>query len=61
MTAAKETTLNELGEMLAHVVERMATKEDMRSIVAEGLASVLGELGSIQGHGLSTENSTRAS
>src|SRR4051812_40467956 len=26
---AKETTLNELGEMLTHVVEHMATKEDV--------------------------------
>lgn len=26
---AKETTLNELGEMLGHVVEHMATKEDI--------------------------------
>jgi hypothetical protein len=25
--AAKETTLKEVGEMLAHVVEHMATKE----------------------------------
>ena len=26
---AKETTLKEVGEMLAHVVEHMATKEDV--------------------------------
>ena len=26
--AAKKTTLNELGQMLTHVVEHMATKED---------------------------------
>jgi septation ring formation regulator EzrA len=48
MTAAKETTLNELGEMLAHVVERMATKDDVRSIITEELAPVLAELGSIR-------------
>jgi hypothetical protein len=29
MTAAKETTLREVGEMLTHVVEHMATKEDV--------------------------------
>jgi hypothetical protein len=29
MAAAKKTTLNELGEMLSHVVEHMATKEDV--------------------------------
>jgi chromosome segregation ATPase len=29
MNAAKETTLNELAEMLSHVVEHMATKEDI--------------------------------
>jgi hypothetical protein len=29
MTAGKETTLTEVGEMLAHVVEHMATKEDI--------------------------------
>jgi hypothetical protein len=29
MTAAKETTLNEVGEMLGHVVEHMATKVDV--------------------------------
>ena len=29
MAAAKETTLKEVGEMLTHVVEHMATKEDV--------------------------------
>ena len=29
----KKTTLNELGEMLEFVVKRMATKDDIRSIV----------------------------
>jgi hypothetical protein len=28
--AAKEVTLNEIGEMLGHVVEHMATKEDLQ-------------------------------
>jgi len=27
--AAKKTILNEVGEMLAHVVKHMATKEDL--------------------------------
>lgn len=30
--AAKETTLNELGEMLTHVVEHMATKDDLTAL-----------------------------
>jgi hypothetical protein len=30
--AAKETTLREVGEMLTHVVEHMATKEDITRI-----------------------------
>ena len=29
MTAAKETTLKEVGEMLTHVVRHMASKEDV--------------------------------
>jgi hypothetical protein len=29
---AKETTLGEVGEMLAHVVEHMATKEDIARV-----------------------------
>jgi len=33
--AAKETTLNELGEMLAHVVERMVSKDDLAEVRAE--------------------------
>ena len=32
MAAAKETTLTEVGEMLTHVVERMATKEDVAKL-----------------------------
>jgi chromosome segregation ATPase len=32
---AKETTLNELGEMLGHVVEHMATKDDLAEVRAE--------------------------
>jgi len=31
--AAKETTIRELAEMLTHVVEHMATKDDVRAIV----------------------------
>jgi hypothetical protein len=29
---AKETTLNEIGEMLAHVVKHMATKDDIADV-----------------------------
>jgi hypothetical protein len=32
MAAAKETTLREVGEMLTHVVEHMATKEDVAGL-----------------------------
>jgi septal ring factor EnvC (AmiA/AmiB activator) len=32
MTAAKETTLKEVSEMLAHVVTHMATKEDVAKL-----------------------------
>jgi len=34
----REQRSTNFGETLAHVVERMATKEDVRSIVAEELA-----------------------
>jgi septal ring factor EnvC (AmiA/AmiB activator) len=30
--AAKKTTLNEFGEMLAHVVKHMATKDDLAQL-----------------------------
>ena len=33
--AAKKTTLEELGEMLAHVVKHMATKEDIGDVKRE--------------------------
>jgi hypothetical protein len=32
---AKETSLNEIGEMLAHVVKHMATKDDIAEIRKE--------------------------
>lgn len=58
MSAAKETTLNELGEMLAHVVEHMATKEDIAALrtefksdiaaLAEQVASIERELKTIR-------------
>ena len=44
---AKETTLKELGEMLAHVVKHMATKEDIANL-ARQLTSVERELKSIR-------------
>lgn len=31
---AKKTTLKEIGDMLAHVVKHMATKEDLASVEA---------------------------
>ena len=33
--ASKQTTLNELGEMLGHVVEHMATKEDIKDMATK--------------------------
>ena len=54
---AKETTLKEVGEMLAHVVEHMATKDDLRSfatkedvraIVSEELRPIRAELADIR-------------
>ena len=33
--ASKKTTLEELGEMLAHVVKHMATKEDIADVRRE--------------------------
>jgi predicted nucleic acid-binding Zn-ribbon protein len=33
--AAKETTLNELGEMLAYVVKHIATKDDLTALRTE--------------------------
>ena len=32
---AKETTLNEIGEMLAHIVKHMATKDDIADVRRE--------------------------
>ena len=32
---AKKTTLNEIGEMLAHVVKHMATKDDIAEVRRE--------------------------
>ena len=45
--ASKETTLKELGEMLAHVVEHMATKEDIAALAGQ-LTSMEGELKAIR-------------
>ena len=44
---AKETTLRELGEMLAHIVERMATKDDIASLAGQ-LTSMERELKTIR-------------
>jgi septal ring factor EnvC (AmiA/AmiB activator) len=43
----KETTLKEVGEILAQVVERMATKEDIANLGGQ-LASIERELKSIR-------------
>ena len=32
---AKETTLNEIGETLAHVVKHMATKDDLKELATK--------------------------
>ena len=45
---AKETTLKELGEMLTHVVDHMATKGDIATL-AEQLTSMERELKAIRG------------
>jgi septation ring formation regulator EzrA len=45
--AAKETTLKELGEMLGHVVEHMATKEDIANLGGQ-LTGIEHELKSIR-------------
>lgn len=37
----KETTLNELGEMLAHVVKHMATKDDIAELRRELKGDIL--------------------
>ena len=39
--AAKETTLNELGETLAYVVQNMATKDDVRDMATKEDISAL--------------------
>ena len=50
----KKTTLNELGEMLGHVVKHMATKEDIAGLsvrlekVETSLTSIHAELKSIR-------------
>ena len=46
--AAKETTLKELGEMLMHVVDHMATKEDIGTLAGQ-LTSMECELKAIRG------------
>jgi len=47
----RETTLNELGEMLAHVVKHMATKDELtefREETAENFRAVHAELADIR-------------
>ncbi len=48
---AKETTLNELGETLAYVVEHMATKDDIAALRSElkgDIASLSTQIASIE-------------
>jgi hypothetical protein len=45
---AKETTLNEIGEMLTHVVKHMATKEDLQELATkEQLVALYTQVNSI--------------
>jgi hypothetical protein len=39
---AKKTTLNEIGEMLAHVVKHMATKEDLADLRSDLKGDIFG-------------------
>jgi septal ring factor EnvC (AmiA/AmiB activator) len=57
MTAAKETTLKEVGQMLTHVVAHMATKEDIadmatktdvRTIIRKEVAPIHAEVRAIR-------------
>ena len=46
---AKETTLNEIGEMLAHVVKHMATKDDLQELATkEQLVALHTQVNSIE-------------
>ncbi len=49
--AAKETTLNELGETLSYVVEHMATKDDIAALRTErkgDIATISTQIASIE-------------
>ena len=41
MTKGKEITLKEVGETLAYIVERMATKDDVRQIVRHEIGELV--------------------
>ena len=41
--SAKETTLNELGKMLGHVVEHMATKDDIKNMATKADVAALSD------------------
>lgn len=45
---AKKTTLKEIGEMLAYVVEHMATKADVRAVVRAEIGPIEARLSSIE-------------
>ena len=40
---AKKTTLDELGQMVSHLVKHMLTKDDVRDIVHEEMNAILPE------------------
>jgi hypothetical protein len=52
---ARKTTLNEIGEMLAHVVKHMATKDDIAEVrkdmaTKEQLVALHTQVNSIETH-----------
>jgi chromosome segregation ATPase len=56
--AANEITLEELGEMLTHVVDHMATKEDVADIRSE-MGDIRSEIGDIR-NTMATKDDVRA-
>jgi archaellum component FlaC len=54
--AANKTTLTELGEMLAHVVEHMSTKDDIATFRKE----LKGDISTVGEHVANTERELKA-
>lgn len=42
--ANKQTTLNEIGETLAFIVENMATKDDVRAIIKDTVPGIIHDI-----------------